>query len=52
MGPKPLRIRFDKIGEFIMVLNGKIKHLVLFDYGCLIKFVIRLNILRVKKVVL
>ena len=30
---KPLRIRFDKIDGFIMVLDGKIKHLVLFDYG-------------------
>ena len=30
--PKPLRIRFDKIDGFIMVLDGKIKHLVLFDY--------------------
>ena len=32
-GPKPLRIRFDKIDGFIMVLDGRIKHLVLFDYG-------------------
>ena len=32
-GPKPLRIRFDKIDGFIMVLDGKIKHLVLFYYG-------------------
>ena len=31
--PKPLRIRLDKIDGFIMVLDGKIKHLVLFDYG-------------------
>ena len=30
--PKPLRIRFDKIDGFIMVLDGKIKQLVLFDY--------------------
>ena len=33
MGPKPLRIRFDKIDRFISVLDGEIKHLVLFDYG-------------------
>ena len=31
MGPKPLRVRFDKIDGFIMVLDGKIKHLLLFD---------------------
>ena len=42
---KLLRIRFDKIVGFITSLHGKIKHLLLFDYGCLIKFVIRLNIL-------
>ena len=34
-GPKPLRIKFDKINWFIMVLDGKIEHLVLFDYGLL-----------------
>ena len=27
-----VRIKY-KIGWFIMVLDGKIKHLVLFDYG-------------------
>ena len=37
-GPKPLYIRFDKIYEFIIYL--------------LIKFVIKLNILKVKKLVL
>ena len=26
-------IRLNKIDGFIMVLDGKIKHLVLFDYG-------------------
>ena len=31
--PKPLSIRFDKIDGFIIYLDGKIKHLVLFDYG-------------------
>ena len=30
-GPKPLRIRFDKIDGFIISLDGKIKHLILFD---------------------
>ena len=32
-GPKPLRIRFDKTDGFIISLDGKIKHLILFDYG-------------------
>ena len=31
-GPKPLRIRFDKIDGFIIALDGKNKHLILFDY--------------------
>ena len=44
-GPKPLRIRFDKTDRFIISLDRKIKNLVLFNYGCLIKFAIRLNIL-------
>ena len=33
MVPNLLRIRFDKIDGFIIVLDGKIKHLILFDYG-------------------
>ena len=33
--PKPLCIRFDKIDGFIMVLDGKTKQLVLFDYWLL-----------------
>ena len=41
-GPKPLHIRFDKIDGFIRSLDGKIKHLILFDYGLFIK--IRENI--------
>ena len=32
-GPKPLCIRFDKIDGFIIALDGKNKHLILFDYG-------------------
>ena len=32
-GPKASSIRFDKIDGFIRVLDGEIKHLVLFDYG-------------------
>ena len=33
MGQKPRCIRFEKIDGLTMVLDGKIKHLVLFDYG-------------------
>ena len=36
-GPKPLRIRFDDIDGFIIPLDGKIKHLILFNYGLFIK---------------
>ena len=32
-GPKPLHIRFNNIDRFIKVLDGKIRHLVSFDYG-------------------
>ena len=32
MGPKPLRIRFNKVDGFIMVLDSKNKHFVLLDY--------------------
>ena len=32
-GPKPLRIRFDKIDRFIRVCGGEFRHLLLFDYG-------------------
>ena len=31
--PKPLHIRFDKIDGLIVILDGKVKHVVLFDYG-------------------
>ena len=33
IGLKPLRIRFDKVDGFIIALDGKNKHLILFDYG-------------------
>ena len=33
MGSKPLCISFDKIDEFIMALDGKIKPLASFDSG-------------------
>ena len=52
MGSKPLCIRFDKIDGFIMVLDGKIKHLVLFDYGLFDKICNKIKYLISKKVVL
>ena len=39
-GPKLLRIWFDKIDGFIISLDGKIKHLILFDYDVKIKYLI------------
>ena len=38
IGPKPLRISFDKMDGFIRVLEGEIKHFVLFDSGLFDKF--------------
>ena len=32
-----MRINFDEIDRYIISLDGKIKHLVLFDYGLLDK---------------
>ena len=51
-GPKPLRIWFDKIDEFIISLDGKIKHLILFDYGLFNKSCDKFKYLIRKKVVL
>ena len=45
MGPKPLRIRFDKIDGFIKVCGSEFRHLVLFDNGLFDKIMISLNIL-------
>ena len=50
-GPKPLCIRFDKIDVFIISPDGKIKHLVLFDYRLLGKICDKIQYLKVKKVV-
>ena len=49
MVPKSLRIRFDKIDGFIMVLDGKIEHLVLFDYGLFDKICDKIKYLISKK---
>ena len=50
--PKALRIRFDKTDAFIISLDRKIKHLVLFDYGNLVKIYGKIKYLTSKKVVL
>ena len=47
-----MRIRFDKIYGYIIVLDGKIKRLVLFDYGFLDKICDKIKYLIKKKVVL
>ena len=48
----PWCIRFNKIDECIISLGGKIKHLVLFDYGLLDKICDKIKTLVSKKVVL
>ena len=48
-GPKPLCIRFNKTDGFIFILNGKIKHLILFDYGLFIKICDKIKYLITKK---
>ena len=48
-GPKPLRIRFDKIDGFIISLDGKIKHLILFDYKLFNKICDKIKYLISKK---
>ena len=48
--PKALRIRFDKIDEFIILLDGKMKHLILFDYGLFNKICDKIKYLTNKKI--
>ena len=48
-GRKPLCIRFDKINGFIISLDGKVKHLILFDYGWFNKICDKINYLISKK---
>ena len=48
-GPKPWHIRFDKIDGFILSLDGKIKHLILFDYGFVDKICDKIKYLISKK---
>ena len=47
-GPKPLRLRF-KIDIFIISLDGKIKHLILFDYELFDKICDKIKYLISKK---
>ena len=49
--PKPLHFSFDEIDGFIRVLDGEIKHLVLFDYELFDKICDRIKCLVSKKVV-
>ena len=44
-----MRIRFNKIDGFIKSIDGKIKHLVLFDYGLLAKICDKIKYLISKK---
>ena len=44
-----MRIRFDKIDGFIISLDGKIKHLVLLDYGLIDRIWDKIKYLRNKK---
>ena len=52
MGPKPLHIRLDKKDRFIVTIDGKIKHLILFDYGLLTETCDKIKYLVSKKLVL
>ena len=49
MGPKLLRIRFDKIDGFIGVCGSEFRCLVLFDYGLFDKICDRIKYLIRKK---
>ena len=52
MVPKPLRIRFDEIDEFVISLDVKIKPLILFDYRLFNKICDKIKYIISKKVVL
>ena len=49
VGPKPLCLRFDKIGGFIISLDGKVQNLVFFDYDLSDKICDRIKCLITKK---
>ena len=42
-GLKPLHISFNKMDESIIILDGKIKHLILFDFGLFNKVCNKIN---------
>ena len=48
-GPKPSRIRFNKIDGFIIALDNKFNHLILFDYGLFSKICDKIKYLISKK---
>ena len=48
-GPKPWHIRFDKIDGFIISLDGKIRHSILFNYGFVDKICDKIKYLISKK---
>ena len=48
-GQKPLHIRFDKTDGFIIPVDSKIKHLVLFDYELINKICDQINLISKKK---
>ena len=48
-GTKSLCIRFDKIDGFVIILDSKIKHLILFDYGLLNEISDKIKYLIIKK---
>ena len=44
-----MHVRLGKIDGFIIVLDGEIRHLVLFDYGLFDKIYDKINYLAIKK---
>ena len=51
-GPKPLHIQLDKVNGFIVSLDHKNKHLILFNYGLFNEICDKIKCLICKKVVL
>ena len=49
-GSKPLHVRFDKLNRFIIALDVKIKHLVVFNYELLKKICDKIKYLTSKKI--
>ena len=51
-GPKPFRIRFDKMDGFIRLHDGEFRYLVLFNHGLFDKICCKIKYLISEKVVL